>query len=231
MSSNIALAIKELSFSYETDLVLEDINLKVNVGETVSLIGPSGFGKTTLLQLIAGDLVPNKGSIQKTGLWRRVFQHNALFPWLNVEENIKLGLRGVDPERALDFNDLIKLLDLGRVLKFYPRQLSGGLRQRTEIARALIGKPDVLLLDEPFSSLDYFMRHETKDYLATILKDYPITMIIVTHDIPEAIELTQKTYALNKRPATIVKEYNNCLEPKTKVEEIWNDLKFHETLK
>lgn len=225
MSNNFILEINDLSYSYTKDLVLQNINLKVQEGETISLIGPSGFGKTTLLQLIAGDLTPTQGSIKKRGLWRRVFQNNALLPWLTVEENIKLGLRGIDPNRALDFNKLTRLLDLERVLKFFPRELSGGLRQRTEIARALIGRPNGLLMDEPFSSLDYFLRHETRDYLSSILKDFPMTLILVTHDIPEAVELCRKTYALKGRPASIVKSYESTGDKKVLVEEIWQDMK------
>lgn len=223
MSSNI-LTIKNLEFSYSSQKILTNIDLTVKSGETIALVGPSGFGKTTLLQLIAGDLKPISGSISKSGLWRRVFQSNGLFPWLTVEENINLGLRGA--KESLNRNELIELLDLKRVLTFFPRELSGGLRQRVEIARALIGKPDGLLLDEPFSNLDYLMRHETVDYLKKLLNHYPMALVLVTHDIPEAVSLTYTTYALNGRPATILNKYENK-QPQI-VDKIWNDLKFKE---
>lgn len=224
MSSSPILTIEGLSFSYGRELILQNISFSLEAGSSISLVGPSGFGKTTLLQLIAGDLTPTAGTITKQGLWRRVFQQNGLLPWLTVEENIRLGLRGVSPERVLDFKQLTQLLDLSHVLSFYPRELSGGQKQRTEIARALIGRPDGLLLDEPFSSLDYFIRIETKNYLKRILNDYPITLILVTHDIPEAVELTQKTYALNGRPAQIIRSYENNSQDDL-VTKIWNDLK------
>lgn len=224
MSNNLSLEINSLNFSYQAPLILKNINLLVQERETVALIGPSGFGKTTLLQLIAGDLKAQQGTISKLGLWRRVFQSNALFPWLTVEENIKMGLRGIETKRALDFNQLISLLDLKRVLTFYPRELSGGLRQRTEIARALIGRPDGLLLDEPFSSLDYLIRHETRDYLKSLLQEFPMTMILVTHDIPEAVALTKKIYVLKGTPATISKVYENEKHNESLTETIWKDL-------
>lgn len=224
MNNNSVIEIKDLSFSYGSNLVLKDINLSVEKSEAISIIGPSGFGKTTLLQLIAGDLQPKTGSIIRKGKWRRVFQTNALFPWLTVEENIKVGLRGSDAH--LNFDDVISLLDLKRVLKSYPRELSGGQAQRTEIARAIIGRPDGLLLDEPFSSLDYFIRHETRNYLSNLLKEFPITMILVTHDIPEAISFTNKTYLINGRPASIIQEYNNKFETENLTERIWSKLKY-----
>lgn len=228
MSNDPVIEIKKLSFGYNDSLILQNINLQVSQGEAVSLIGPSGFGKTTLLRLLAGDYQPTSGTIVKKGLWRRVFQSNALLPWLTVEENIRLGLRGVDQKEALDFVKVTKILDLTRVLSYYPRQLSGGLAQRTEIARALIGKPNGLLLDEPFSSLDYLIRHETRNYLASLLKEFPITMILVTHDIPEAVSFTRRSMIMNGRPATIVKEYDNSSGGLELVERIWQDMKFHE---
>ena len=228
MSNNIVIDIENVSFGYQKELVLKDINLKVSQGEAISLIGPSGLGKTTLLRLIAGDYKPDSGTIKKIGLWRRVFQSNALLPWLTVKENILLGLRGVNPEKALHFEKVAKILDLNRVLDYYPRQLSGGLAQRTELARALIGKPDGLLLDEPFSSLDYFIRHETRNYLAQLLNEFPITMILVTHDIPEAVSLTKRSLVINGHPATILKEYENTGNASELVQEIWQNMKISE---
>ncbi len=225
MSSKCALEIKNLSFTYGSTPILNQINLKVLEGESLAIVGPSGYGKTTLLQLIAGDLLPTSGSLVKMGLWRRVFQKSTLLPWLTVEENIKIGLRNVGQRDVLDFKKLVDLLDLAHVLDFYPRQLSGGMGQRTEIARALIGKPDGLLLDEPFSSLDYLIRHETRNYLVGLLQEFPISLILVTHDLPEAVSFTQKTYVINGRPATIIKEYENKGTQQDIVESIWKDLK------
>lgn len=203
MSAKAVLEVKGLSFSYSQDLVLKEIDFSVGESETIALVGPSGFGKSTLLQLIAGDLKPQSGAVKRCGLWRRVFQNEALLPWFTVQENIHVGLRGVPPGRALDFDHLVEILDLKRVLPLYPRQLSGGLRQRAEIARALIGRPDALLLDEPFNALDYLIRCETRDYLLQLLREYPMAMILVTHDIPEAVALTRKTLLLSGHPARI----------------------------
>ena len=226
MNNNYLLEINKLCFSYAENQVLQSISLTVRPGETLSLIGPSGYGKSTLLQLIAGDLPPSSGSVTRKGLWRRVFQSDALLPWLSVEENIRMGLRGVDKARSLDFKTITEQLDIGRVLSLYPRQLSGGLRQRAEIARALIGRPDGLLLDEPFSSLDYLIRCEARDYLSTLLKQVPLAMIFVTHDVPEAVSLTQKSYILKGHPATIAGIYENSSMPSQElVENIRRDLK------
>lgn len=225
MNLNPSLEIKNLSFSYGNVPILENISFSVLTGHCIAIVGPSGFGKSTLLQLIAGDLVPTSGTIKKVGMWRRVFQQNALLPWLTVEENIKLGLRGIPPERSLDYKTLIKLLDLNNCLTFYPRQLSGGQAQRADIARAIIGRPDGLLLDEPFSSLDYLIRHETRLYLSSLIKEFPISVILVTHDIPEAVAFTHKTFVMNKRPASFVGEYTNETSQPELIEKIWQDLK------
>jgi ABC-type nitrate/sulfonate/bicarbonate transport system ATPase subunit len=120
------------------------------------------------------------------------------------------------------------MLDLNRVLSLYPRQLSGGLRQRTEVARALIGRPDGLLLDEPFSNLDYLLRREIREYLQEFLQKYPTALVHVTHDIPEAVLLTEKSYLLHQRPATLAKSYTHAksisLDAEGVTETIWQDL-------
>lgn len=223
MNNNL-LETKNLSFRYGDREILHDINLQIAAGEAVSLIGPSGHGKTTLLQLLAGDLKPHEGTVIKKGLWRRVFQNQALFPWLTVEENIRLGLRGVAEKKALPFDQLVQMLNLQKVLALYPRQLSGGLRQRTEVARALIGRPDGLLLDEPFSNLDYLLRREIREYLQEFLAMFPTALVLVTHDIPEAVMLTQKSYLLHNHPATLAKQYVHSAKSDQVVETIWQDL-------
>jgi NitT/TauT family transport system ATP-binding protein len=226
MVNNQLLSTKGLCFSYGAEPILEKIELHVDAAERVALIGPSGHGKTTLLQLLAGTLRPTRGEVTKRGLWRRVFQNTALFPWLTVEENIRMGLRGVDVSQALPFEDLFRLFDLGRVRDRYPRQLSGGLRQRVEFARALIGRPDGLLLDEPFSSLDYILRREMCDYLQEFVSRYPTAMVLVTHDIPEAVLLTDRSCLLGHRPATFLKTYDHSATPAVQTtENILQDLR------
>lgn len=221
MSNRIVLEVADVSFGYRDAELLHSISFDLKEKENVSLIGASGFGKTTLLRLIAGDLAPASGLIRKQGLWRRVFQTSTLFPWMTVEENIRVGLRGA--EGSLDFQKLVHILDLKSSLNKYPRELSGGLAQRTELARALIGKPQGLLMDEPFSSLDYLLRMETRDYLQGLLREFPMAMILVTHDIPEAVSLTQRTLVLGKKPTIVRREYrHNGNEDFIKT--IWSDL-------
>jgi ABC-type nitrate/sulfonate/bicarbonate transport system ATPase subunit len=207
MSTDPLLELNKICFSYGEKEVLRDLSLCVRPGQSLSIVGPSGQGKTTLLQLIAGDLKPKSGTMRRTGMWRRVHQTEALLPWLNVEENIRLGLRGASAQKTLPFDELVTLLNLRPHLKNYPRQLSGGLRQRTEIARALIARPEALLLDEPFSSLDYLIRAETREYLTGLLNQYPVAMVLVTHDLPEAVLLSQEVCLLRGSPAQITNTY------------------------
>lgn len=227
MNSESLIDIQNLNFSYGQTQILRNIFFQVRAAETVSLIGSSGCGKSTLLNLIAGTQRGAQGSMAKSGLWRRVYQNQALFPWMTVEENIKLGLRGRGAKQALDFQKLVKKLELNHSLGLYPRQLSGGLRQRTEIARALIGKPDGLFMDEPFSSLDYLLRREITDHLKQLLEEHQIALVLVTHDIPEALSLTATTYLLAGRPAEFFKSYSGQSHESSQVltERIWQDIK------
>ena len=212
-----------VDFSFGDTPILKGISFHLQAGESAAWIGASGCGKSTLLNLIAGDHRPSKGSVRVQGQWRRVWQTSSLFPWLTVEENIRLGLRGVHADRALDFRELVTTLDLHRSLDLYPRQLSGGMRQRTEIARALIGRPDGLLLDEPFSALDSILRRETREYLLELLRRHPISLVLVTHDIAEAIAMARRVIILKGRPASIAKEYQT--QTQSLSETIWSDLK------
>ncbi len=230
MSNNILIDVQNLNFSYSEKQVLQSISMKVHAGEPVSLIGASGCGKSTLLNLISGSLKGHQGSVLKQGLWRRVYQAQALFPWMTVEENIKLGTRGRNLVQCLEFNQLIQTLDLNHVLNLYPRQLSGGLRQRTEIARALIGRPDGLLLDEPFSSLDYLLRREIISHLKDLISKYQIAVVLVTHDIPEALSITSTCHVMTGRPAKFFKTYQSHQEPHAVLtEKIWQDIKSERT--
>lgn len=226
MSNNLLIDVQALNFSYAEKPVLENISMKVHTGESVSLIGASGCGKSTLLNLISGSLTGYQGTVRKKGLWRRVYQSQALLPWMTVEENIRLGKRGRSPSQCLEFDQLIQTLDLKHVLSLYPRQLSGGLRQRTEIARALIGQPDGLLLDEPFSSLDYLIRREIIHHLKELISMYQIAVILVTHDIPEALSITSTCHIMTGRPAKFFQTYSSHQQPhEVLTEKIWQDIK------
>ncbi len=216
---------KSLSFSYGKELVLENIDVELKHGEFVAIVGASGCGKSTLLQILAGDLTPGAGSVLRPKRFRRVHQQDGLLPWLSVEENIRLGLRGASGDCEADFKPLMETLGLEGHLSHYPRELSGGLRQRVELARALIGRPDALLLDEPFSSLDYLTRLETRDYLARILKERPVTVVMVTHDIPEALFFADRILLLAGRPAKIKRTIMNPARDVSLAESIWKELR------
>ena len=185
--------------------VLRDLNLEVRHGEFVACVGPSGCGKTTLLGVCSGWIQPTAGTVERPARGRMVFQQDGLFPWLTVGENIHLGLRhvGDDPERRRRSRAFLDLIGLLSFEGHYPHQLSGGMRQRVELARALAGDTDLLLLDEPFSSLDYLSRLRMRAELARLLREQPRTVVLVTHDIEEAAQLADRVLVLSERPARI----------------------------
>ena len=201
------LVLEKVSHSYGTVPVLNNLNLVVNSGEVVVLVGPSGCGKTTILNLLSGHIEPVSGSIQRQGIIRTVYQYDGLFPWLTVSENISIGLRSIDiAQRANDLRELLNLIHLEGFEDHYPHQLSGGMRQRVELARVLAGDSDILLMDEPFSALDYQSRLRMRWELVRLLKKRPRTVVFVTHDIEEAAQLADRVLVLSNRPATICRE-------------------------
>jgi NitT/TauT family transport system ATP-binding protein len=214
-----------LSFSYGKEPVLDRLEFQLTEGEFVAIVGASGCGKSTILQILAGDLTPGAGAVLRPKRFRRVHQQDGLLPWLSVEENIRLGLRGASPDCEADFGPLVKTLGIGDHLQHFPRELSGGLRQRVELARALVGRPEALLLDEPFSSLDYLTRLETREYLAQVLKQRPITVVMVTHDIPEALYFADRILLLAGRPAAIKRIIMNPARDVSLAESIWKELR------
>jgi ABC-type nitrate/sulfonate/bicarbonate transport system ATPase subunit len=185
--------------------VLREISLNIRRGEFVAVVGPSGCGKTTLLNLLSGYDQPSSGVIRREGRVRMVYQQDGLFPWLTIEENIALGLRqiGDEKERERQVAEMINLIRLKGFENHYPHQLSGGMRQRVELARALAGDSDILLLDEPFSALDYLTRLRMRQELARLLRERPRTAALVTHDIEEAAQLADRVIVLTERPAQI----------------------------
>ncbi|MEP6915467.1 MAG: ABC transporter ATP-binding protein [Acidobacteriota bacterium] len=185
--------------------VLSGIDLEVREGEFVALVGPSGCGKTTLLNLCSGGLSPSAGTVDRPARLRMVFQQDGLFPWLTVDENIVLGLSRAPDARARRrrADALLDLIGLAGFAQAYPHQLSGGMRQRVELARALGGETPLLLMDEPFSSLDYLSRLRMRQELARILREQPRTVVLVTHDIEEAAQLADRVLVLSERPAKV----------------------------
>lgn len=192
---------------------LQDISLTVEEGEFISFIGPSGCGKTTLLSIIAGLIRPTAGNVyienqkvygNKDLSIGYMLQQDYLFPWKTIEENITLGLRLLkqDVDRGIA-SKLLKDVGLPAVEKKYPRELSGGMRQRVALARTLAVDPKILLLDEPFSALDYQSKLKLEDLVFKMLKQYNKTAILVTHDIGEAIAMSDRIILFSPRPGRI----------------------------
>ncbi|MBR7159664.1 MAG: ABC transporter ATP-binding protein [Clostridia bacterium] len=195
----------------ETD-ALSHLNLEVEEGEFVGIVGPSGCGKTTILSLIAGILSPSSGSILLEGgdtnslKCGYMLQKDHLLDWRTIYKNILLGLeiQGRISSDSLDYvADLLNKYGLKEFSNSYPHQLSGGMRQRVALIRTLALKPSILLLDEPFSALDYVTRLSVCDDVHSIIKQEKKTAILVTHDISEAISLCDRVVVLSHRPATV----------------------------
>lgn len=202
------VALRNVSRSFGDLVVLKDMSLEIRRGEFVALVGPSGCGKTTLLHMLSGHLEPTSGSVERDGVMRTVYQHDGLFPWLTVAGNIDMGLRSIaDPaRRQRERASLIQLIRLEGFEDHYPHQLSGGMKQRVELARAMSGNSDILLMDEPFSALDYQTRLRMRRELVRLLAEHPRTVLFVTHDIEEAAQLADRVLVLSERPATIRRE-------------------------
>jgi NitT/TauT family transport system ATP-binding protein len=201
-------------------VVLEDVNLTLREGEMVALLGRSGSGKSTLLRIVAGLLTPTAGQV----LWRdqpvegpaegvaMVFQSFALFPWLTVQENVELGLeaRGVPrAERARRAEDAIDLIGLGGFESAYPKELSGGMRQRVGLARALVVHPDLLLMDEPFSALDVLTAETLRTDLIDLWSEgkLPVSAVLmVTHNIEEAVLMCDRILVFSSNPGRVASE-------------------------
>lgn len=211
---NIKGVTKRFQREGEEDLIaLNGVNLDIKPGSFISLIGPSGCGKSTLLRLIAGLSAADEGEllldgkrIEGTSYERGlVFQQATLFPWLNIYDNVAFGLktRHIYKENKSVVQDYIRLVGLEGFEKSYPHQLSGGMCQRASLARTLVGKPKILLLDEPLGALDAFTRMNMQDEILRIWKEENMTMIMVTHDVDEAIYLSDKVVVMSPRPAKI----------------------------
>lgn len=192
--------------------VLERIHLDVRPGEFIVIVGPSGCGKSTLLSILGGFETATRGDLLVEGQpvvgpdKRRlfVFQENAVFPWLTVERNIGFGLSHLsEAERAKVVRHYIELVGLVGFEKAYPRELSGGMRQRTEIARVLAANPDIIYMDEPFGALDYITRLKLRADLVRLWQKEKKTILFVTHDIDESVQLADRIVVMSRRPATI----------------------------
>ncbi len=203
--TDLVLDLKGVGFDYGTNRVIDGLDLEVSRKELVVCVGPSGCGKSTLLGLLGGHLTPTRGTAKRHGQTRTIYQDGGLFPWLTVRENIDRGLPRTTAAEART-TKIAEWLEITRLAEFaghYPHQLSGGMRQRVEIARALAGETDVLLMDEPFSALDYQTRNRMRRELIATLEQRPRAVVFVTHDIEEAVQLGDRVVVLGARPANV----------------------------
>ena len=219
--------------------VIDDLSLKVKEGEIVAIVGPSGTGKSTILNIIAGLIKQDSGTISVKGKIGYMFQHDLLFEWKNVYNNLFIGLEINNKVTKQDIDKAVALLDKYDLVDFkksLPNELSGGMRQRIALIRTLMTSPDILLLDEPFSALDAQTRIKVSNDVYKTIKEEKLTAILVTHDISEAISLADRIIILSKRPAKVVKQYEIKFDNLTPLEkrtnplflsyfnQIWNDI-------
>ncbi len=204
--------IRALKKSFKSLQVVGGIDLAVAPGEFVAIVGPSGCGKSTLMKLLAGFEQPDSGAVAIDGARVTrpspnaivISQHGSVFPWLTVRENLMFGLSGKDnAAKAATADHYAEVVGLKGFEKSYPHELSGGMLKRVEIARALAVKPDILLMDEPFSALDALTALKMRNELLRVLREEKHTVILITHDVEEALYLADRVVVLSPRPTTI----------------------------
>ena len=247
---NKIIELKEINKKYYNKkgelTAIEDISFSVFEGEYVAIVGPSGCGKSTLLNIIGnidkksgGEIILNKDT--KIGY---MLQEDSLFPWLTILDNCLIGLkvRGEVSDDKIDYvKKLLNIYGLKDFMNSYPTSLSGGMRQRVALIRTLAMKPDILLLDEPFSALDYQTRLAVSDDVYKIIKNTGKTVIMITHDIAEAISMADRVIVLTERPAKVKQIYNiemegkstpinnrKCREFSEYYDMIWKEIDYHE---
>ena len=224
MNSTNILSVNNLSKTYHTylgeTLAIKDISFNVNKNEFIGILGPSGCGKSSILNILSNLDKDYKGSVKtnkniKIGY---MLQEDALFPWLTILDNLLLGLKienNLTKENIEYAKNLLKKYDLYDFINKYPKHLSGGMKQRVALIRTLATKPDILLLDEPFSALDFQTRLKVSDDVYKIIKEENKTAIIVSHDISECISMCDRIIVISKRPAIVKNIYDIELENKS----------------
>jgi NitT/TauT family transport system ATP-binding protein len=206
------IVVDNIKKSFNTLPVVGGVSLEVKDGEFVAIVGPSGCGKSTLMKMIAGFEQPSEGEIRIDGQVRRgpspkgisISQHGSIFPWLTVQENLMFGLSdGKHDDKAALADHYAAMVGLKGFEKSYPHELSGGMLKRAEIARALVVKPEILYMDEPFSALDALMNLKMRTELLRILEEERHTVLLITHDVEEALHLADRILVLSPRPTQI----------------------------
>ena len=204
---------KQFVLKDRTINAVEDVSLSIQNGDFITVVGPSGCGKSTLLHIIGGLLVPDKGSIsfeKGTGRCGFVFQEPRLLNSATVRQNLLLAMKHIksNEEKNQVLSDILSFLELLEFIDAYPNQLSGGMAQRAAIGRALCRQPDVMLMDEPFSALDAFLRKKLQDELVNMYKERHLTIVFVTHDVNEAVYLGKKVAVMNAGRIVKVSDVN-----------------------
>lgn len=201
--------LSKVTKNYDHDLVIEDINVSLEKNDFACIIGPNGVGKSTVLKIAAGLINPDKGDTKLPKSFSYMPQGLSLLPWKTVRDNLllPLNLSGNKPEKKVD--KLLKGFGLIDYANKYPNQLSGGMQQKLAILRAVITNPELIFLDEPFSSLDAITRRQMQNWILDFWRQKQLTILMVTHDIREAIILSNKIYVMSGRPGKIVKVYDN----------------------
>jgi ABC-type nitrate/sulfonate/bicarbonate transport system ATPase subunit len=210
------LVVQDINKAFQSEqgplAVLERISFGMEEGERVAIVGPSGCGKSTLLSIAAGFERPDQGQVTVDGMEQfrpsakgiLISQNGSVFPWLTVQQNLMFGLNGhVDRERARLADHYAALVGLKGFEASYPHELSGGMLKRAELARALVVKPEILYMDEPFSALDALLSLRMRNELLRILSEERHTVLLVTHDVEEAIHIADRVLVLSSRPATV----------------------------
>jgi len=196
-----AIEVRGLTKAFGEHRVFRDLDLHVGRGETVALLGPSGCGKSTILRCLAGLLKPDAGWVRVEGEAGVVFQEPRLFGWLDVSGNVAFGARNAAERARVD--ELLALVGMSGAARKLPKELSGGMAQRTALARTLVRDPSIVLLDEPLAALDAIKRYELQRELRTIIAERGLSVLLVTHDVDEAVTLADRVLVLGGEPATI----------------------------